>query len=607
MTNPEDTIRALSQNISDLKQRLDEANEALDANRSSSVDAFVISGEKGEAVYTLQGAEYNYRVLIESINEGALTLSEDGTILYSNWRFADMLLTPLEAVIGSPIQAYISAESQAAFQDLFSQGLRQSCRGEIKLVCRDGSHLPVMVSLNAFNPGSVKEICMVVSDLTEQKKAEDLAVQIVRRAETLSIVSRSLVEAGPDEQAILSIISRSAEALIGGACLIVLISYDGQWIKRAACYHPDSAIMQSLLDLPAQVPHHTGMGLTENVIRTGEGVFMPVVDQSQMGKLFKFELLDWIKKFEVSSLVIVPVWVNDKALGAMALLRTTHGLPYTAENLEIAQNLADQMALAISNTRLYRDLQSALEKEQTMRLQLIQAEKHTALSRMMASVAHEINNPVQTIKNCLFLTTMALPADSPLSEYLSMASTETDRIVRLVTNLRDIYHPAKNEPKQPLNLSKVVAEVHALLEPHLANQKVAWQQLESEDEFWVEASLDQLKQVFLNISLNAIDAMQPGGGKIFVSMAASQERDQVALVFKDTGPGIPAEALLRVFEPFFTTKDIGTGLGLAICYEIIQRHGGSISVQSQPGQGAAFTILLPLILKPIDLAGEPAD
>jgi len=166
-----------------------------------------------------------------------------------------------------------------------------------------------------------------------------------------------------------------------------------------------------------------------------------------------------------------------------------------------------------------------------------------------------------------------------------------------VASLRDIYHPTRSEENQILDLLKILEEVHILLEPHLHTQKVSWQQDETTQEYWVSGIADQLKQVFLNICLNAIEAMEPGGGQLSVSVSSEANADdrRVSLIFKDSGPGISTEAQLKIFEPFYTTKATGTGLGLAICYEIVQRHQGSISVKSQPGQGAAFTITLPLV------------
>ncbi|RME49908.1 MAG: hypothetical protein D6796_04100, partial [Caldilineae bacterium] len=113
------------------------------------------------------------------------------------------------------------------------------------------------------------------------------------------------------------------------------------------------------------------------------------------------------------------------------------------------------------------------------------------------------------------------------------------------------------------------------------------------ESFLVHGIADQLKQVFLNISLNAIEAMQPGGGTLSVGITSDAENEQLAVTFTDTGPGIASENLSKIFEPLFTTKRSGTGLGLSISYDIVRAHGGQITVESQPGDGTTFTVWLP--------------
>ena len=137
-------------------------------------------------------------------------------------------------------------------------------------------------------------------------------------------------------------------------------------------------------------------------------------------------------------------------------------------------------------------------------------------------------------------------------------------------------------------------EVYALLDVKLRAQAVEWQLSIETAEAEVLGASDQFKQVCLNISLNAIEALQPDGGILWVSLLASPESNEVGLRFQDSGPGIAPENLSRVFEPLFTTKSNGLGLGLPICYEIVQQHGGRLTVDSPPGCGAVFTIWLPL-------------
>jgi signal transduction histidine kinase len=113
----------------------------------------------------------------------------------------------------------------------------------------------------------------------------------------------------------------------------------------------------------------------------------------------------------------------------------------------------------------------------------------------------------------------------------------------------------------------------------------------------VKGVKDQLIEVFLNICTNAIEAMQPGGGELSVDMVLSGRKDQVGVVIGDSGPGVDKEILPHLFEPFVTSKEYGLGLGLSICYEIIKKHGGHITVESQTGRGTSFTIWLPVVAR----------
>jgi len=141
-------------------------------------------------------------------------------------------------------------------------------------------------------------------------------------------------------------------------------------------------------------------------------------------------------------------------------------------------------------------------------------------------------------------------------------------------------------------------DVHTLLSTHLQDKHVQWLQISTDKvdpaEWMINGIPDQIKQVVINISMNAIDAMQPKGGQLKVELIRSPQYNcEVGLRFSDTGPGILPEDLSRMFEPFFTTKSKGLGLGLAISYDIIQRHHGHIVVDSQPGKGATFEVWLP--------------
>ena len=227
--------------------------------------------------------------------------------------------------------------------------------------------------------------------------------------------------------------------------------------------------------------------------------------------------------------------------------------------------------------------------------QLLQAEKHAVIGRMVGSVTHEINNPLQTIKNCLYLIQQDTKPDSPNMDPLEMALSETQRLSNIVGQLRQLYRPQAVQTMRSQELMDIIEEVHTLVIHHLSNSNVVWQPLPGLRSCTINCIKDQIIEVFLNICMNAIEAMQPNGGILSANMIFSNDQEQVGVVISDTGPGISPEILSHIFEPFITTKEFGLGLGLSISYGIIQKHGGGITVDSLPGQGTSFTIWLPLV------------
>ena len=244
--------------------------------------------------------------------------------------------------------------------------------------------------------------------------------------------------------------------------------------------------------------------------------------------------------------------------------------------------------------QLNKDLGNLIAEDSIMRDQLVQSEKLAALGRMLATITHEINNPLQTIKNSLYLIQADIDPQEQNYEYLEIATTETKRIARLVGQLKEIYRPPTLGTDASFNLISVVSEVRGLLAGQLEEGKVKWVMDPPPDGQWVTiGDKDQIKQVFINICTNGIEAMQPDGGQLeLVFVQGNAESYEIGVLVRDTGPGISVEYLKRMFEPFQTTKAKGAGLGLAISYEIIQRHHGRLTAQNYD-QGAEFAVWLP--------------
>lgn len=225
---------------------------------------------------------------------------------------------------------------------------------------------------------------------------------------------------------------------------------------------------------------------------------------------------------------------------------------------------------------------------------LIQSEKLALTGRLAASLAHEINNPLQTSIGCLGLAEEMLVEndDRDIKGYINMAIEELRRSARIVKKLRDLNRKTEQVEKFPVNLKKVMEGVLVLTKNKLYDRNITPVFSCQGAGPVVFASRDQMQQVLLNLVMNAIDAL-PNGGKIFLDLVQDEEHHGVLIKIRDTGVGISPENLDHLFDPFFTTKVDGLGLGLYICKSIIDDHGGELRVKSELGDGTEFSIWLP--------------
>jgi PAS domain S-box-containing protein len=434
----------------------------------------------------------------------------------------------------------------------------------------------------------------LIDEISERLEAEATLRQNSARTETLAELSHKLATALLNLQSIYEIIVRSVAEHVGDACSLYILSDDGEWLNPAALFIPDPVQHARLNKTISHLPLRVEGEISEQIIRAGQSMCFSQVTPQRLADMTRPEYLPIVDELQVSQLLVVPLRQEGKTIGALAITRSGQGAAYTPQDQDLLESLADRAVLSITKARLYQDLELAMEREQQTRQQLILAEKNSALARMVASIAHEINNPIQTISNCMFLLRGVIDADSEAGEILNMASSEANRIGDLVARLRELYKPSKESTPKAFNILDVLYNVHSLLVPHLQHHNVKWEIICDTDLALVNGIPDQIKQVFLNICLNAIDAMEQIEGRLTVKVS-TPATSQVCISFTDNGRGISPQDMPHIFEPFYTTKEKGSGLGLSICYEIVKNFDGSISVESQPGQGTTFRIELPAL------------
>lgn len=251
-----------------------------------------------------------------------------------------------------------------------------------------------------------------------------------------------------------------------------------------------------------------------------------------------------------------------------------------------AYPIRDEAGRLGSIVHVMRDITAARQMER----ELVRSEKMAALGRLAFALAHEINNPLQALRSGFHLLRNARASAQKRRQYLEVAQGEVERLIAIVERVLGFYRPA-GEGIQWTDLNQIVEETLTLTAKQLEHGGVRVERFLDGNLPSVHAVPDQLKQVFLNLVLNALQAM-PAGGTLQVR-TSRRFSGEVQVSFSDSGCGIPPENLGRLFEPFYTSRPGGTGLGLAISYGIVERHGGRIEVESRVGVGSTFTVVLP--------------
>jgi two-component system NtrC family sensor kinase len=330
-----------------------------------------------------------------------------------------------------------------------------------------------------------------------------------------------------------------------------------------------------------------GEGIVGYVVHTGEP---QLVNDVERDPHFSAEV-DEETSIVARAILCAPLTIRDRVIGAIEVINKLAG-GFTSEDLELLQAMAASVAVAVDNANLYSELADFAREVERSQAQLVQAEKMAAIGRLAASIAHEINNPLQAIHNSLHLSLHRRLDDEKRAQYLGLAQSEVQRLIEIVQRMLDFYRPSRGDAA-PTDINSVVQNVLALAQKRLQHGGVRVHTHLSPDLPAVAVVADQITQVFLNIIINAIEAM-PSGGDLHLETLSAEDDEEVLVRFRDTGVGMSLEQIANLFEPFYTTKSDGTGLGLAISYGIVERHGGVIEVSSQPGQGTTFVVKLPV-------------
>jgi PAS domain S-box-containing protein len=526
--------------IDSLRLRLEEAEETLRAIGNGEVDVFVVSGPDGEQVFSLKGAEQPYRVLVETMNEGAATLAADGTILYCNNRLAKMLQVPLERLIGMELGSYVALTDHPLFAALLKKCLLECTSDEMALITGNGNSVSVMISCCSLDLTGSRGISAVITDLTQQKHNEEnialerLASSIIEQAGEAIIVC--------DEGGIIIRASQLAHQLCGVNPLLkpfnelfrlqeinsdglfsVLTAQYGGFIKNVEVVfnRSDNQVFHLLLNAtPLKSVHNSIIGCVVTLTDLTER------KQAEEEKVKLEAQLQQAQKME--------------SVGRLA-----GGVAHDFNNM--LSVILGHAELALMKSDPSQPLHASLGEIHKA------AERSTNLTRQLLAFARK-----QTV------SPKVLDLNETVSSMFKMLQRLIGEDIFLNWQPGKDLHPVKMDPSQ--------------IDQILANLCV------------------NARDAIADVGKISIET-----GNIFIDdnycahHAGFESGEYVWLGVSDNGCGMDKEMLAQIFEPFFTTKAVGegTGLGLATVYGAVKQNNGFINVYSEPGLGTTFSIYLP--------------
>ena len=332
-----------------------------------------------------------------------------------------------------------------------------------------------------------------------------------------------------------------------------------------------------------------GEGIAGRVVLTGQ----PMVIQDVRKEKSFSDKFDRLTGFETRSVICVPLVLRGKPIGALQVLNKISQESFSQEDLELLTSMAQQIAVAMENAKLYQRLEEKFEltaqELKTTQEKLIRSERLVAIGNLVQGVAHEIRNPIMTIGGFAHRIKRGLGENNKYQSYINIILDETARLERLVIQVRE-FADLQSVTLSFDNIRMVIDEVLKKYRPLATTQNIELNTDIDKNIPLIKLDSSQMMTALSNLIENALESM-PNGGTL--ELTVNRDNDTISIIVRDSGFGIPQKELDSIYDPFVTSKTIGAGLGLTMVHQIIMNHHGDIKISSQEDKGTVVTIRLP--------------
>ena len=535
----------LLEETSQLRLRLEESEAIVEAIRNGIVDAVVVSSTPGDSVYTLEGADRPYRLLVEAMQQGVAVLSPLGVVLYCNPCLSDLFRTSLEMLTGSTLDHFVVEADRDLLKSLLQSVDERQTQVNIRLRRQDGTTFPASLSLSLL---PLRKLCLLVTDLSQQQQYDELVISKVALRDS-EIRYRRLFETAKDG--------------------ILILDTDSGRITDA------NPFMSELLGYPHE--HFTNKELWEIGLFDDRSANEEAVHELQQHGYIRYEHLP----LETSSgqRVEVEIVANSYREDEHSVIQCN------------IRDITERNLLELERNRLQIQM-----KEQAAALE----DLHRRKDEFLAMLSHELRNPLSPIASALQLLSLQKNEDRMQHQARTIIERQVKQLTRLIDDLLEVSRITTGRihlQRERVDLSTILTNAVETVRPLLNQRRHRLITTIPLDPIWLNADAARLEQVVVNLLTNAAKYTEDAG-KIWLTV--EQQSHECVLRVRDTGIGIAAELLPHVFDLFTQAERSldrsqgGLGIGLALVQRLVQMHDGRVEVTSSLGQGSEFVVHLPL-------------